>query len=216
MSRWEQLRLLNWSDNTWKTYRSRWASYHKFCQDYGFVSLPASLECVCVYITYLCQSLSYGSITKYVNAVWIWHEYNNVEHINRNAFMLKATLSGAKRLLGDQTRQVDPLLPEDILGIRKVLDMSVWADFTFWVALILSYRCLLRVGHVTSSNHTLKVSDVMLTKSGMDIIVRSSKTIQFKERVNRIPVVKANSKLCPVEKIFQSECRAANAREPYK
>ena len=48
------------------------------------------------------------------------------------------------------------------------------------------------------SPHTMRKKDIVWTEVGMDVSIRSSKTIQFKERVVKVPVVKAdNSKLCP-------------------
>lgn len=174
----------------------------KFCDIYDYQPLPASVECVCMYITYMCTSLNYTSLHKYVSALWMLHEYNGVESVPHKTFLITATLAGARRLLGDHTEQVDPLFPEDIVKIRAVLTMSNWDDFVFWVALILSFRCLLRVGHVTKGVHTLRVSDVIPTRQGLDLTISSSKTMQYKERVNRIPVLKAESVLCPVDDVL--------------
>lgn len=169
INQWELLKRCNWSDNIWKSYRSRWKKYTDFCDQYNYEPTPATIECVCIYITYLCQSVSYSSVDKYVGAVWALHDYCGIQSVNRQAFLIKATLAGARRLLGDQTVQVDPLMPEDMLLIRASLKVSVWQDFTFWVALVLSYRCLLRVGHVTISDHSLRVKDIIFTPSGMDV-----------------------------------------------
>ena len=57
----------------------------------------------------------------------------------------------------------------------------------------------MRVGHIVRSPHQLMVRDIEFNDSGMDVIMNSSKTIQYRERVNRIPVVRAaGSALCPV------------------
>ena len=72
-------------------------------------------------------------------------------------------------------------------------------DLRFWCALLLCFRCVLRVGHVTQSPHVLHVRDIIWTSDGMDVIVSSSKTLQYKERCDVIPVVAApSSPLCPV------------------
>ena len=60
------------------------------------------------------------------------------------------------------------------------------------------YRCLLRVSHVVSSPHTLRAKDIKWTSEGVDISIRSSKTIQFKEKVIVVPVIESpGSALCP-------------------
>lgn len=183
IDKWELLKTCNWSDNTWKCYRSRWNKFEEFCKNYDYISTPASVECVCVYITYLCQSLSYSSIDKYVSAIWALHDYNGVQSVNRDSFLIRATLAGARRLLGDQTTQVDPLLPRHIIAVKQLLKMSVWQDFVFWVALVLSYRCLLRVSHVTKGPHMLRVGDIVRAPHGIDVCIKSAKNLQFRERI---------------------------------
>ena len=118
---------------------------------------------------------------------------------NPSGFVIQSTLTGAKRLLGNATEPALPLTPEDMVSIYRILDMTNIKDLKFWAALVLSYRCLLRVSHVTTSAHVMRVKDVEFNSEGMDVIVRSSKTIQFRQRTNRIPVVKSEaSVLCPV------------------
>ena len=81
----------------------------------------------------------------------------------------------------------------------------------FWFALVLCYRCLLRISHVSISPHTLRVKDFCFWPGGMDVTVFSSKTIQFKERVQRIPVLEAKgSPLCRVTalNVYVDRCGA--------
>ena len=69
----------------------------------------------------------------------------------------------------------------------------------FWCLFTVSFRCLLRKGHVTASPHTIQVSDITFTSYGMDLTVRSSKTIQFNERQVLVPIVESRGPLCPVK-----------------
>ena len=188
-----------WSENTVKAYKSRWNRYNDFCDEFGLLALPASVETICLYLTQLMKKLCYITIVNYLSSVWVLHDYMGFKHVDPSTFLIQATLKGIKRLIGNEARQVDPLSPQDLHKIYDTLDMSDWSDFQFWVAVVLSYRCLLRVGHVTLSPHSLRVRDISFWKGGMDVSLHSSKTIQCKERVNRIPVVEAvNSVLCPV------------------
>ena len=58
----------------------------------------------------------------------------------------------------------------------------------------------MRASHVTVSPHTMRRGDIKFWEGGMDVTVYSSKTIQYRERCQRIPVVAAvGSPLCPVE-----------------
>ena len=165
---------------------------------------------MCLYVTYLMRTVCYVTIANYVSSVWVLHDYNGIQHIDSDGYLFQATMKGAKRILGNATRQVDPLLPPDMLAIYKTLNMSSWSDFQFWCAVCVCYRCLLRVSHVALSPHTLRVKDIVFWLGGMDVVVHSSKTIQYKERVQRIPVLEArNSVLCPVRalRVYISNAR---------
>ena len=209
LAAWNDVKAENWSENTKKAYSSRWNKYYAFCKEYIFTPLPATVTMVCLYITHLMKTLSFVSIKNYISSLWVLHDYFGVSHVDPDSFLIKCTINGAKRVLGSATRQVDPLYPTDLLSIFYTLKMKKWSDFTFWCAIVVSYRCLLRASHVSTSPHTMRVKDVLFWEGGMDISIYSSKTIQFSERTQLIPIVSApGSPLCPVEpmEIYIKKC----------
>lgn len=113
----------------------------------------------------------------------------------RDAFLVKCTLQGEKRLLGD-VLSADPLLPEDLLLSYNQMDYTNVTDLMFWGALVLSYRYLLCKGHDTVSPHTLQRGDLEFTKYGACIKLRLSKTIQFREWVLQVPIVRFPGQFC--------------------
>lgn len=198
-----------WAPSTWSTRNSQWRRYMSFCDIYDLQPLQATIETVCLYVTYLCDSLAYSSICNYLSAVWSLHEFMGQTPVAKGAFLLACTLKGAKRLLGDTTLSADPLLPEHLKLIFSQLRVNKLEDLVFWCALCLSFRCLLRKCHFTSSPHMLMRSQVEFTEYGIMVNIISSKTIQFKERILRIPVVASpGSILCPVRwlKVYLSLC----------
>lgn len=170
-----------------------------FCDLYHQTPIPASVDVICLYITYLCDQVKYSTICNYVSSVWSLHEHMGVCPSAKGAFLVRCTLRGARRLLGDNVLTADPLLPEHLVQIYSTLDHHKLSDLIFWTALVLGFRCLLRKGHFTISPHMLKGSDIKFTTFGMVVTLRSSKTIQFSERSVVIPVVESKgSLLCPV------------------
>ena len=137
------------------------------------------------------------------------HKFLGCEHPETGSFLVKFTMLGAKRLLGSETKPALPLTPENVKDIGDLLDLTDQEDLRFWCALLLSFRCLLRVGHVVESVHTLHVRDIIWTPTGMDVIINSSKTVQYREHKEIIPVVRASSSLCPIMplKVFLSMSR---------
>ena len=196
---WKKLRALCWSENTYKAKKTQWKRFLNFCADYELRPLPVTTEVVCLYVTELTKTVCYQTITQYVSGVWSLHKYLDYMYPDPTSFIIQSTLRGAKRLLGASTNPALPLSPENLCAIFRTLDMSSPMDVKFWAALILSFRCLLRVSHLVSSPHQLCVKDIEFNQEGFDLVMRSSKTIQFQERINRIPVIQApGSILCPV------------------
>ena len=98
-------------------------------------------------------------------------------------------LSGTRRELGSAVKQAEPLLPEHLLAIVSMLTNSP-GHVAFKAALLTSFRALLRKDQVTNTDNTLRRGDFEFFDWGMVITIRRSKTIQFKERVVKIPIVK--------------------------
>lgn len=188
-----------WAPSTWSTRSSQWRRYLNFCDDYNMEPVPATVDTTCLYVTYLSQSLAYSSICNYLSAVWSLHEFMGHKPLAKGSFLLSCTMKGAKRLLGDATLSADPLLPEHLGLMFGLLNFNDKRDLVFWCALCLSFRCLLRKCHFTSSPHMLLRSHLKFTDYGILLSVVSSKTIQFHERTLEIPVVESpGSILCPV------------------
>lgn len=206
------VRSLCWADTTWLTKRSQWKRYLTFCSTYDLQPAPASIDTVCCYITYLAGQVCYSTICNYISAVWSLHDFIDSTSPAKGSFLVKCTLKGARRLLGDTVLSADPLLPEHLMLIYRALDHKNILHLVFWTAITLAYRCLLRKGHYTYSTHMLRRQDVEFTDYGVCITLHSSKTIQYRERLVKIPVVAATgSALCPVYwlKVYFNKVRAS-------
>ena len=135
------------------------------------------------------------------------HDYYGVSHVDPTSFLIRMTLQGAKRLLGADANRAAPILPSDLMKMYSCIDVKSTRDLVFWTTVTLSFRCLLRKSHVTASPHILTAGDVSFESRGMSVTVRSSKTIQSRERQFVIPVVKSSGcMLCPgrwVRKLIQ-------------
>ena len=201
---WSNIRDLCWSDNTWKSRKSQWKRYYDFCTEFALLPLPADAETIGLYVTYLARKCCYVTIMNYISGVWALHDYWGVKHVDPTTFIIRSTLLGAKRLLGCESVQADPLSPEQMQRLYRALDMSIFKDLQFWCAMCVMYRCLLRISHIVVSPHTMKVKDLTWTTDGIDVCIRSSKTIQFKQRVVRVPVLRSSgSVLCPCDYLRQ-------------
>lgn len=104
---------------------------------------PETIDTICCYITYLSEQVCYNTICNYISAVWSLHDIIDCHSPARGSFLVKCSLRGACRLLGDSVLSAEPLYPEQLLLIYRSLDHKDITDLTFWSAICLAFRCLL-------------------------------------------------------------------------
>ena len=193
-----------WAPNTRATRNSQWKKYLTFCHDNELNSIPAEPQTVARFLVYLARTVKYSTINNYVSAINRLHDYYG-HHVNfRETFLIKLVLAGIKRQLGDCTIQKIPLTPCQLLCMFASLDMDNSLIHALWCGIILCFRTLLRKSNIVpdsshTSGHILLRKDVVFTDNGMILEVHSTKTIQYHERVLRIPVMSIpGSPLCAV------------------
>ena len=164
--------------------------YLAFVDKFGGIlsPVPCSPEQLTLYITWLSKTLKYSSILNYLSALNFFLKSEGAEQIEYDNFRVKSVLGGVKRSLGCMIRQAAPLLPSHLKEMFKSMSNSV-GHLAIKVALLLSFRGLLRKSQVTLSDSMLLRSDFKFYDWGLLINVRRSKTIQFKERELLIPIV---------------------------
>lgn len=161
-------------------------------------------------MTFLARRLCYSSIRNYLSALCNHLKDLDCPPINYESHKIKKCIAGIRRLKGDSTKQAAPLLPPGLLRLFGMLQPTL-GHTAVRAAMLLSFRALLRKGHVTMSDNALDRKDVTFHPWGLMLNITKSKTIQFREKVHQIPVVKtANRALCAVywvERHFR-ECPA--------
>ncbi len=174
--------------------------YLNFIDEFGgtYAPFPCPSEQVALYATWLARSMKYTSIINYLSGLNYYLRLNNSPSINYKEFVLHSTLTGIRRVKGDAPRQAVPILPAMLR--RMFSHLYDTAGHTAWRAAVLcSFRALLRKSQVTLSDSVLSRGDFQFFGWGMLITIRRTKTIQFQQRVLRIPVASCNdTQLCAV------------------
>ena len=183
-----RLQRMAFADSTYRTRRSQWNKYYKFCSLFGYTPLPASESQMCNYITYLTKTLCYVSLINYISAVWLLHKLFGHKSC-QGSFLISQTLKGAKRVLGNPTKQAPLLSPVDLKNIYGRIDLTDTYFLCFWCAVLTCFRALLRKAHVTKSDMCLLKSSFIFHRWGVMLEIYRTKTIQFRERVLTIPVL---------------------------
>jgi hypothetical protein len=191
------------SVSTRTSYASHLRRYLQFCNDYGLTAVPASYSIICRFAAYLGRSLSFTSVRQYLNIIrWIHLEAVLPNPLASN-HQVDTLLAGMRRVKGSGSFKL-PLSPAHIQGIRGCLRLSSIKDAQFFAVITTCFFGLLRIGNVLpspplGSTNVLRVRDLRVCDKGMYLQVRSSKTIQFRERVHTVVLPYfPNHPLCPV------------------
>lgn len=181
------------AESTWRTYRSAWRRFVRWCELRGYQALPADPVTVCAYLTWAAAATKPTTVaggvrvvpTYKVSSFGVWlaaigqaHEWaGHPNPVHDPA--VKATAAGVRRArAGEPVRQAAPLVT-DVLG--RVLGQMV---FDQWPHGLLAHRdaAMLLVGFAGAFRRSevagLNVGDVAATAGGVTVRLRHSKTNQ--------------------------------------
>lgn len=217
----ELYRSLTFAESTKRTYTYHLRLYMEFCRTMGYSPTPASTPNLCRYIAFLSRRMSYTSITQYINIIRILHLEAGYVNPLQNNFMVQSVLRGVRRHLGNEVCRKAPITPKLLLRILSTLNLESIEDSAVWAACLVGFCCMLRKSNLMASTnttfnpkHNLTRQDIEVEVSQVVVNIRWSKTIQFKERVHRIPLTRTNSALCPVLAITKHFSLTSGAPRP--
>ena len=119
---------------------------------------------------------------------------------------LKLTLKGLTRISSHLPKKALPITPEILRDMFAFLNMDSLIDKVYWALFLIAFFMMSRKSNLVpvsiakfDKNKQLLRKDILIEENLLIILVKWSKTIQFGERVLRIPIVSIpNSILCPV------------------
>ena len=117
-------------------------------------------------------------------------------------------ITGLKRVMPHAIKQAEPITPEILLKLSKVVNYRDQVEMVAWTGLLLGFYMFLRKSNLVpdtidsfNGNEQFCRSDVNLMglDKAMMVEIRLSKTIQHKQKILRLPVLPAKNKaICPV------------------
>ena len=171
--------------------------YNKFCKEYKVKPFPCTASQASLYATYLADKLKPISIRNYLSAVIYYQKLKGHSDFSSN-FVYKTTLDGIERLSENTTTVRYPMSPEDMLGIYGMLDFNNPVDKIFWLSIVIAFRGILRICHVTNSVHSIRVRDITICDDYVKIHIKTSKTDQYGQHPYDIYLQRSDgSPLCP-------------------
>lgn len=153
-------------DSSWHTRRTQWRHYYEFCEAQGVHPLPCSSQNLCLYIAFMARRFKYVTILNYVSAVRTLDKLHWFPSPPPEDFLVKSTLQGTRRLLGDTCFSSDPILLEQLYLMYATLNMEKIDDLVLWTLIVLCFRGLLRKSNVCMVQSCLLHSDLEFIRGG--------------------------------------------------
>ena len=192
--------------------KSHWRSYFIFCKYFGITPLPANGPTLCMFLQFMSRTInSFKYLCNVMSSIKKLHQCTGYQLIAGESLIVKAQLSGLRRILGDIQIQKLPVTPGMLLHIYQLLNTSDTFHLCLWAAFTFGFFTFLRKSNIAAPSlkdfnpdKHLTRGDIFVSQDMLLVKVRWSKTIQFKQRLLLLPVSAIpNSVLCPVKAYSQ-------------
>ena len=196
-------------DSTKRNLMSQLSAYEKFCNRYLLEYFPCNNKQLCRFGQHLTKTLqSPESVGNYMSGIRTCLALLGLEPPDVQDRQMKMFTAGLKRLMPHAIKQAEPVTPEILLKLSRVVNYRDTIETVAWAGLLLGFYMFLRKSNLVpdtmdqfNGEQQFCRKDVNLL--GMDkammIEIRWSKTIQHKQKILRLPVLPARNKaICPV------------------
>ena len=217
------------SPSTRRTYATAQRKFRDFCQQLGRLHpsgspCPADEWTLCLFATFLAQSVHHSTIKVYLSGVRALHVEEGFADPLKKTLRLHRVLRGIKRSHGSSTSTRLPITDNIMMVIRQSLNMACADHCMFWAACTLGYFGFLRSAEFTVPNMAsfsaslhLTVQDIAVdgvsAPSCMRVRIKASKTDPFRKRAE-IHIGWGVYPLCAVEAMMAYLMQRGNAPGP--
>lgn len=178
--------------------KRHWKCYLRFCATYKFSPIPCDCMQASFYLSFLSLYMKFNSVVTYYQAVVFFHRYFGFSVPLLSDARLRYVMLGIKKDPTSTVRPMEPLFPGHLKKLYLSVNFDIEIQFVLWVAIIVLFRTLLRISHVTVSPHSLRRCDIHFTAWGVQLTVHSAKT-SGRGFPRVLPIIRGQShQWCPV------------------
>ena len=161
------------ADNTKKAYKADWEHFTNWCQERGFQSMPASSRTVALYLTHMAETgFKTSTMQRRVSAISRIHQVRELPSPTHTQ-LFKSTWSGIRRAKGTIQVGKEPALVADIQAMVRGLPATLTGTRDR-ALILLGFAGAFRRSELVSLN----VEDLTITRDGIVVLLRRSKTDQ--------------------------------------
>ena len=202
----QRARRAAYAEGTQRNHRTQWRAFLMFCNYFNLCQVPASVDVLCLFCQFLSRSMTPESVRNYLSGVKLLHIIlgENVSHFQ--SYEVKITLKGIQRLVKHVPSRAPPITPDLMLAMARTCNFTSDNDIVILCAFSFTFFLFARVSNIVPltvrafnpQTHLCR-GDIVLTKSGLLVTFRSTKTIQLGKRVLSLPLLAIpGSPICPV------------------
>ena len=196
-------------DSTRKNILSQLTAYQKFCDRYVLHYFPCDNRQLCRFGQYLSETFqSPDSVGNYLSGISTWLALLGLQVPDTSDKQMKMFAAGLKRVMSHSIKQAEPVTQQLLLRMSKVVKFIDQVEMVAWTALLLGFYLFLRKSNLIPDTMTTYNIDQQFLRGDINLLgldrammieIRWSKTIQYRQKVLRLPVLPANNKaICPV------------------
>ena len=195
--------------STRRQYARNFHQYRRFCNKYRLQLFPLHQDSLILFATHLAKKISHKNISCKLSAIKFYSHLQGFDSDFSAFHRLYRLIRGIKRTQANSFSKPKrlPVTPPLLHALFSNLMTSpmLYADkIMIWAAMLTAFFGFLRISEYTSSHvrtydpaSTLCHCDLTFNQSGVDILLRGSKTDPFKVG-STVRLVKNFSPLCPV------------------
>lgn len=191
------------AEGTSKNLKVQWESYLLFCKYFHFKPLPTTEEILALFAQFLSRSFkSVESIRNYVGGVRTLHKMLSLD-CPETTFHLRLSLKGIEKISAHCPNRMQPITPAILCKIADILEFSNPEHACLWCLFLFAFFLFARKSNLVPDcmsdiSKCLLRKHVSRTGDNLEVSFFWTKTIQARERVLRLPLLKTDSVLCPV------------------
>ena len=183
-------------------------AYQEFCDRFLLNYFPADNKQICRFGQFLARIFSSPeAVGNYQSAVCTFSALLGLPIPNPSEKEMQMFTQGLKRVMDHEVKQAEPITPETLI-LSRVVDYTSQVDMVAWVATLVGFTMFLRKSNLVPDTMVTFDPQKQFRRKDINVLgpctpmmaeITWSKTIQFKQRVLRVPILPVeNRAICPV------------------
>lgn len=210
----------SYQPSTLKNIKSQALVYQRFCDFYGLTMFPADAWQLVRYARYVANTVtSYETVQNYLSGVRTLHELGGFPVPGTQEPNIRHIMRAIRQELAHPIKQAEPMTTTMLKDIYNFVQLTDEFQIVCYTALLVGFYLFLRKSNLVPDSKTSFDGEKQLTRADVEIgnnlvlvVVKWSKTIQYKQKELLLPLLPARDlAICPVFwlKLMQKKVRAS-------